>query len=219
MFSREEFKLAVKGKKVFRMSSFYKKKKKKFNILLDTNKKPLGGKWSFDEENREKIPASSVIPPSPQHKKSAHHEEVSCLINNYFGSHPGSLENIWFPVTRKAAAEHFEDFLKMKAGNFGTYEDAMVEGKHFLFHSGLSAAMNTGLLSPSEVIQKLLSHAEAFSVPLNSLEGFIRQVLGWREFIRSFIKRREIASWLKTIGVTKERYLKAGIQDQPDWCR
>lgn len=190
MFSREEFKLAVKGKKIFRMSSFYQQGRKKFNILLDANKKPLGGKWSFDEENRKKIPASSVIPPPPQHKKSAHHEEVSCLINNYFGSHPGSLENVWFPVTRKAATEHLEDFLKMKAGNFGAYEDAMVEGKNFLFHSCLSAAMNTGLLSPSGVIQKLLSHAEEFSIPLNSLEGFIRQVLGWREFVRGVYQEK-----------------------------
>ena len=112
------------------------------------------------------------------------------MINNYFGSHPGSLENVWFPVTRKAATEHLEDFLKMKAGNFGAYEDAMVEGKNFLFHSCLSAAMNTGLLSPSGVIQKLLSHAEEFSIPLNSLEGFIRQVLGWREFVRGVYQEK-----------------------------
>tara|TARA_B110000503_G_scaffold16482_1_gene23461 strand:- start:1227 stop:2726 length:1500 start_codon:yes stop_codon:yes gene_type:complete len=190
MFSREEFKLVVKGKKVFRMSSFYQQGRKKFNILLDESKKPLGGKWSFDEENRKKVPAGAVIPPLPQHKRSAHHEEVSCLIKQLFHDHPGNLENIWFPVTRKAAAEHLEDFLKMRAGSFGTYEDAMVEGKNFLFHSCLSVAMNAGLLSPSEVIQKLIGHAKEFSVPMNSLEGFIRQILGWREFIRGVYQEK-----------------------------
>ena len=184
MFSRQEFHEAVKDKKKFRMSSFYQLGRKKFNILLNENKKPIGGKWSFDEDNRKKIPPNTTIPEIPKISQSIHHDAVISIIENNFQSHPGSLKNIWFPVTRKSAHVQLEHFLKERLDNFGHYEDAMLEGKNFLFHSCLSASMNIGLLSPAYVIDKTLSFAKQNSTPLNSVEGLIRQILGWREFIR-----------------------------------
>jgi deoxyribodipyrimidine photolyase-related protein len=184
MFSRQEFHEAVKDKKKFRMSSFYQLGRKKFNILLDENKKPIGGKWSFDEDNRKKIPPNTTIPVIPKISQSIHHDAVISIIEKNFQSHPGSLKNIWFPVTRRSAHEQLDLFLKQRLDNFGRYEDAMLARKNFLFHSCLSSSMNIGLLSPAKVIDETLSFAKENSTPLNSVEGLIRQILGWREFIR-----------------------------------
>ena len=184
LFSREEFESFAKDKKVLRMVNFYQQGRKKFNILMDEQNKPLGGKWSFDEDNRKKIPVNTPIPDMPEIKRSAHHDDICSLIKQHFANHPGSLDNPWFPVNRRDAEIQFEDFLKLRMANFGIYEDAMLEGKNFLFHSCISASMNIGLLSPQKVIQTLLDSADEYQIPMNSLEGFIRQVLGWREFIR-----------------------------------
>ena len=184
LFSRDEFHALTKDKKVFRMANFYQKGRKKFNILLDENQKPIGGKWSFDQENRKKIPAKTPIPELPKYNLSRYHESVCDLINDHFIDHPGTLNNPWFPVNRVDAENQFTDFIRNRMSNFGIYEDAMLEGKNFLFHSCISSSMNIGLLSPKKVIQTLLDCAEEFQIPMNSLEGFIRQVLGWREFIR-----------------------------------
>ncbi|MBT5978577.1 MAG: cryptochrome/photolyase family protein [Gammaproteobacteria bacterium] len=184
LFSREELYSLMKDKKTLRMGNFYQHARKKFNILMDENNKPLGGKWSFDAENRKKIPANTFIPDLPNTKQSLYHDEVCSLIQQHFNDHPGSLDNPWFPVNRSDAERQFEDFLKQRMANFGIYEDAMLEGKNFLFHSCISASMNVGLLSPQKVIQTLLDSADTYQIPMNSLEGFVRQVLGWREFIR-----------------------------------
>jgi deoxyribodipyrimidine photolyase-related protein len=182
--SREEFASEVEGKKNLRMAGFYQRVRKQFGVLLDDHKKPLGGKWSLDEENRKKIPKGTVLPKMPELQNSVYHEEICSLVTEHFIDHPGNLDHIWFPVTRKDAEKCFDDFLSVRMNNFGAYEDAMVEGKNFLFHSGLSAAMNIGILSPITVIQKVLASAENLDLPLNSVEGFIRQIIGWREFIR-----------------------------------
>jgi len=184
LFSREELHSLMKDKKVLRMGNFYQHGRKKFNILVDENNKPLGGKWSFDAENRKKIPANTFIPELPNNKQSLHHDDVCNLIRQHFNDHPGSLDNPWFPVNRRDAEIQFEDFLKLRMANFGIYEDAMLKGKNFLFHSCISSSMNIGLLSPQKIIQTLLDSADKYQIPMNSLEGFIRQVLGWREFIR-----------------------------------
>ena len=184
LFKREDFVPMAKGKKVYRMSSFYQKARKSLNILVDEDQKPIGGKWSFDEENRKKIPKGVEPPKNLKFKSSEHHDDVINLINKYFNKHPGSLENIWFPVNRKGAEKQLEDFLKNKFTNFGIYEDAMLEGKNFLFHSCISALLNIGLLDPETVIKKTMKFASDNNIPINSLEGFIRQIIGWREFIR-----------------------------------
>jgi len=183
-FDRESFVEMAKGKKVYRMSSFYQRARKKLNILMDDGSKPLGGKWSFDEENRKKIPKNVNPPESINFKKSKYHEEIKSLISENFNNHPGDLENIWFPVTRAGAEKQLDNFLKFRFENFGIYEDAMLENKNFLFHSCLSPFMNIGLLTPKRVVEKSLNYAVKNDIPMNSVEGFVRQIIGWREFIR-----------------------------------
>ena len=184
LLTKNEFKSLAKGNKTYRMASFYKEMRKKYNILIDGEGKPLGEKWSFDEENRKKIPPGTEIPKLPKFNLSKYHLEIIKLIEKNFKTHPGSLKNIWFPVRRKDANKQLTEFLKKRFLNFGIYEDAMLENENYLFHSCLSVNMNTGLLTPRDVINKTLKYAEQESIPINSLEGFIRQIIGWREFIR-----------------------------------
>ncbi len=184
LLTKNEFKSLAKGNKTYRMASFYKEMRKKYNILIDEEGKPLGAKWSFDEDNRKKIPPGTEIPQLPKFNLSKYHSEIIKLIEKNFKTHPGSLKNIWFPVRRKDANKQLTEFLKKRFLNFGIYEDAMLENENYLFHSCLSVNMNNGLLTPREVINKTLKYAEQESIPINSLEGFIRQIIGWREFIR-----------------------------------
>ena len=184
IFDRDKFITMAKGKKVYRMASFYQKARKELGILMDKENKPVGGKWSFDEENRKKIPKNTVIPELPLPKKSIHHESISNLIATKFHDHPGSLEKIWFPVNRKGAVKQLNEFLNIRFENFGRYEDAMQQDQNFLFHSCISPFLNIGLITPKEVVDKAIKYAEKNSIPLNSLEGFIRQIIGWREFVR-----------------------------------
>ena len=148
MFEKDEFRDFNKNNKVYRLSSFYQYGRKKFNILMDENSKPVGGKWSFDAENRKKIPSGTIIPNNPKFQKSKYHHEVVELIEKHFHDHPGQLDDIWFPVTRNDAEIYLNTFLEDRFQNFGIYEDAMLEGKNFLFHSCLSSSLNIGLLSP-----------------------------------------------------------------------
>lgn len=184
LFTRDDFVPMAKGKKVYRMASFYQKGRKRLGLLMDEDNKPAGGKWSYDEDNRKKIPKNTLIPALLQPEVSRHHSDVTNLIFNEFPDHPGTLEKIWFPVNRKGALKQLNQFLKVRFENFGRYEDAMLEGENFLFHSCISPFLNIGLLTPKEVINKSVSYAEKHSIPLNSLEGFIRQIIGWREFVR-----------------------------------
>jgi len=184
LFTRDDFVPMAKGKKVYRMASFYQKGRKQLGLLMDEDNKPTGGKWSYDEDNRKKIPKNTLIPALLQPEVSRHHSDVTNLIFNEFPNHPGTLEKIWFPVNRKDALKQLNQFLKVRFENFGRYEDAMLEGENFLFHSCISPFLNIGLLTPKEVINKSVSYAEKHSIPLNSLEGFIRQIIGWREFVR-----------------------------------
>ena len=184
LFSREEFIHMAKGKKTYRMASFYQKARKKLNILIDETGNPVGGKWSFDEDNRKKIPKNVEPPLEIKSVLSKNHHQLVETINQHFKNHPGSLDNIWFPVQRLEAKKQLRNFLKDKFKDFGTYEDAMIEGGNFLYHSCLSALLNIGLLTPDEVISETFKFSEKNSIPLNSLEGFIRQIIGWREFIR-----------------------------------
>ena len=190
LFTREEFEEFHKGKQNFRMASFYKYGRTKFNVLLEKETDPLGGKWSFDEENRKKIPKGLDLPSLPEFKLSKYHNEVSTLIEKYFTDHPGELGNIWFPVTRKQAMKSLKVFLDKRIENFGIYEDAMVPNKNFLFHSTISPLLNIGLLTPEEVLELTIDAFKKKALPLNSVEGFVRQILGWREFIRGIYQQK-----------------------------
>ena len=183
LFTRSTLKSSLGDKKLFRMGDFYKFSRKSQNILLDSNDKPIGGKWSFDEENRKKIPKDLTIPKLQNVQKSRYHYAIIGIIEKYFSDHPGKLNNFWFPVTRTDAKNHLEVFLSDRFSQFGTYEDAMVENTNLLFHSCISPLLNLGLLTPQYVIERTTDISNKLSIPLNSLEGFLRQIIGWREFI------------------------------------
>jgi len=190
IFTPEEFNSFTKSTKVYRMVSFYKQSRTKLNILLDENMNPLGGKWSFDEENRKKIPKNKLLPTEIQHKPSVNLKEVKNLISKRFSKHPGELENVWFPTTRKQSEQHLDFFLEKKYLHFGDYEDAVVENTNFLFHSSISPMLNVGLLDPNKVVKKALRFGKENNIPINSIEGFIRQIIGWREFVRGIYQAK-----------------------------
>ena len=190
MFTREEFSNFHKNSKTFRMNSFYIYGRKKFSVLVDKDQNPIGGKWSFDTENRKKIPSNITIPSMSDFPKSVYQDEICNLIEEHFSDHPGFLKEVWFPVRRVDAEIQFQCFLRERFMNFGEYEDAMVEEKNFLFHSCISAMLNIGLLSPDYVIRETVKFAEENYIPINSLEGFIRQVMGWREFMRGVYQEK-----------------------------
>ena len=190
LFSRKEFDSLYGKNKTFRLGNFYKVGRKKFNILVDNEGNPLDGRWSFDEENRKKIPANTNIPELPKFAPSKYHDAVSTLVEKHFFEHPGSTKNVWFPVTRLKALELLDDFLIQRLANFGAYEDAMLKDQNFLFHSCISAMLNIGLITPDIVIKKALDLFKKNKAPLNSIEGFVRQILGWREFVRGIYQLR-----------------------------
>ena len=150
--------------------------------------KPVGGKWSFDEENRKKIPKDKSLPVEIIHSSSSHLEEVKNLILQKFNDHPGELENVWFPTSRKKSEQHLEYFLEHKFLHFGDYEDSVLEKSNFLFHSSISPMLNVGLLEPKAVVDKALLFGEKNNIPINSIEGFVRQIIGWREFVRGIYR-------------------------------
>ena len=181
---REFFEFAKTQKKLIRMASFYQKMRIKMNILIDQSDKPLGGKWSYDEDNRKKIPKNTLLPKIPDIKNHRDINDLKLKINLKFNDHPGSADNLWIPTNREASLSWLDNFFKEKFFNFGNYEDAIISENNFLFHSAISPILNMGLLTPDEVIEKALNFANLNSIPINSLEGFIRQIIGWREFIR-----------------------------------
>jgi len=183
LINHEDYDDVISKKRLF-MASFYQKMRRKFNILIDTEGKPIGGKWSFDEENRKKLPKDIEIIDLPKVAVSDNAEHIQELVNNLFDSHPGKLQTIWLPTNRKEAQKWFKNFLKLRFPKFGDYEDAIDADRIFLFHSVISPLMNIGLLMPGEIINEAIEYAETKSIPLNSLEGFVRQILGWREFIK-----------------------------------
>ena len=184
LIKREDF-LDLKGKsKVVRMGNFYKNVRKKLNILVDENQKPIGGKWSFDDENRKKIPKGLNIPDLLEMQISKYVEELKPIISKKFNNHPGKMDDIWMPFNRVEALKNLDYFISAKFNNFGPYEDAILSNDSFLFHSALSPSMNIGLITPQDVVDRVLDYTKENEVPLNSVEGFIRQIIGWREFIR-----------------------------------
>ena len=184
LLDREEF-LAFNGKsKTLRMGNFYKEVRKKLNLLMDEQQKPLGGKWSFDEDNRKKIPKGLTLPEQFKPKVSKYVEMLKTVIESKFTDHPGKMDDVWMPLTRSDALEKIDYFLAIKFEKFGIYEDAILQNDTFMFHSALSPALNMGLITPTDIIDKVLAYTETHDIPLNSVEGFLRQIIGWREFIR-----------------------------------
>ena len=174
------------GKKRWYMADFYKSQRRRLDILMDGDD-PEGGKWSFDEENRKKVPKKMLeeIPAMPKIKHDDIDGEAQDYVNKRFGDNYGSIENLYYPTDHKAARKWLKDFLKQRFENFGVYEDAIVQGESWLWHSILTPMLNTGLLTPNQVVKETMTFVKKNDVPINSVEGFIRQIIGWREFIRA----------------------------------
>ena len=182
--SREEFAKYAAEKNSLSHANFYKNIRKKLNILIDQNQMPVGGKWSFDEENRKKIPKNMQLPEKFKNSKSRYIKEITSFIIDNFSEHPGAISEVWMPLTRQEALTNLDNFVSQKFENFGSYEDAILIEDNFLFHSALSPSLNLGLITPKEIIAKVLKFIDDNDTPLNSVEGFVRQIIGWREFIR-----------------------------------
>lgn len=172
-------------KKNYFQTSFYKQQRKRLNILLDEEKQPIGGKWTYDTENRKKYPKNKLPPAIHFPNKSTFWDEGVSYTDKNFPKNPGRLsEKRVYPISHEEAESWFEQFLTYRFYDFGIYEDAIVREDSFLNHSILSPLLNTGLLLPIEVIEQTLDFAKQDNIPINSTEGFIRQIIGWREFIR-----------------------------------
>ncbi|WP_404308605.1 cryptochrome/photolyase family protein [Neorhodopirellula lusitana] len=168
------------------MADFYKWQRKRLDILIDGDE-PQGGQWSFDEDNRKKLPKKMLgsIPKQMKLERDHFDHEAEAYVLERFANNPGTLDGLYYPTCHYAANESLKHFLTNRFEHFGAYEDAIEEGESWLFHSVLTPSMNIGLLTPREVVDEALSYAAANDVPLNSLEGFIRQIIGWREFMRA----------------------------------
>lgn len=170
------------------LETFYRYMRKKTGILMDRYGKPIGGAWNFDAENRKSFGKSSpAIPSLPAQKMDAITIEARDLVLKRFAENPGKLEDVNLPITRAQAIEQLNDFVSNRLPLFGTYQDAMRNGEPFLFHSRLSGPLNLHRLSPTEVMEAALKNE---AVPLNALEGFVRQILGWREYVRGVYWQR-----------------------------
>ena len=161
---------------------YYKEMRKREDVLVEDGD-PVGGKWSFDPENRKKMPEDMEVPERPRFQYQNLDEAVEWVEENFEAW--GSAENFIWPTTRSQALEMLDDFLENRMENFGDYQDAFEEDLEFGFHSLLSSSLNIGLLTPDEVVEKTLEAHEERDYPMNSLEGFLRQIVGWREFIRA----------------------------------
>ena len=180
--SRAEFKKYLSGTKKPFMANFYKINRSKLNILMNKDGSPKGGKWSFDEDNRKKLPDKVEIPKQLKFKNTYYTEELKKFINLNFKNHPGLTDNFWFPTTRDQTQKLFDQFLNSKIKLFGDYEDAVSKKSNILFHSALSPLINIGLITPGEIIEKIKKIEN--KTRINSLEGYVRQIIGWREFMR-----------------------------------
>jgi deoxyribodipyrimidine photolyase-related protein len=172
------------SQKNYFFTSFYIWQRKRKEILLDKNNKPLGGKWTFDTENRKKLPKGHRPPVTITLKKTAFVLEAIKYVEKHFSDNPGSIENFNYPVTSEEAATWLMHFLEYRLHYFGDYEDAISTSESVLYHSMLTAPLNIGLLNPTDILSCVLEYEKKMNIPLNSLEGFIRQILGWREYIR-----------------------------------
>jgi deoxyribodipyrimidine photolyase-related protein len=183
--SKDELKKYFSGKKKYSQTDFYIKQRKKFGILLNKDGSPLGGKWTYDTENRLKYPIAKKPPQVNFPSVNKYYEEAINYVNKNFSDNYGEInESFIYPNTFDENKKWFNEFLEKRFSEFGSYEDAIVAEEHILHHSVLTPMMNIGLLTPNYIIEETLNFSEKHKIPLNSVEGFIRQIIGWREFIR-----------------------------------
>jgi deoxyribodipyrimidine photolyase-related protein len=184
--SSEELSIYFAGKKRMFQTDFYKFQRQKRSLLLEQDNKPLGGKWTFDDENRLKYPKGKVPPLLNFPPSNCYYSEAIQYVDAHFSNNYGELNSKFcYPVTFEESKTWLNDFFKTRFEEFGPFEDAIVSQEIFLHHSVLSPMLNVGLLTPDFVIDEAMAFASHNDIPLNSLEGFVRQIVGWREFIRA----------------------------------
>lgn len=176
-------------KQTYFQTAFYIDQRKKRKLLLDLAGEPLGGKWSFDEANRLKFPAKEKPPYIEFPEENDIVKEAIAYVKANFSMNYGNGQALFFPHDFATAERWLEDFLVHRFEKFGAYEDAIVSAEHFLHHAVLSPLLNTGLLLPQQVLDTAVAYAIEHNIPINSLEGFCRQIVGWREFIRIVYER------------------------------
>ncbi len=182
--SRNDFKKYLsKSKRPF-MATFYKEVRKKSGILIEKDGTPTGGKWSFDDENRNKLPKNILVPKFPKISETKHTKNLKLIIEKIFPKNLGSTNDFWLATEYVDVIKLLNFFIKYKSNLFGDYEDAVDQKDNILFHSALSPYLNLGLITPELIIQKILDFHKKNKIKLNSLEGYIRQIIGWREFMR-----------------------------------
>ena len=187
--SHEDFQNWATGRKQLRMEYFYRDMRRKTGLLMDGDD-PVGGKWNFDSENRKPAEADLFMPSPLQFPPDDITDDVLELIEDRFSNHFGDLKSFWFAVTKEDAEQALTAFIKDALPKFGDYQDAMLEDERFLYHSVLSLYINCGLLDPLNVCKHVEAAYNEGHAPINAVEGFIRQIIGWREYVRGIY-------WLK----------------------
>lgn len=187
--SDDEFSTWATGRKQLRMEYFYREMRKKYSVLMEPNG-PTGGQWNFDAENRKPATSGLEVPKTFYAEPDEITRDVIAMVGREFADHFGDLEPFHYAVEREGALAAFDLFIKARLPQFGDYQDAMLQGEPWVYHSHIALYLNCGLLEPLECIQKVESAYRLGHAPLNAVEGFIRQILGWREYVRGLY-------WLK----------------------
>ncbi len=197
-----EFQTWAQARNSLMMEFFYREMRRKTGLLVDETGKPEGGVWNLDKDNRAS-PKRGLNYPEPMHfAPDTVTQEVIDLVAERFAGHFGRLGNFPLPVTATQARRALKHFIRTALPDFGTYQDAMVTGQDWLYHSWLSPALNIGLLTPIEVAQAAVDAYDAGDAPLNAVEGFVRQIIGWREYVRGYY-------WLEMPDVAEANALEA----------
>ena len=182
--TRAENAAFFEGRKRYFMADYYKHQRRRLGILVDDDGEPAGGQWSFDHDNRETLTKAVLaeVPPLPEVEQDDVIEEARAYVEEHFPDHVGASGLLPYPTTRDGAAEWLAAFVAQRFERFGPYEDAIEPGHSALYHAVLTPVLNVGLVTPQQVLDAVLG---ADGIPLNSLEGFVRQVIGWREYMRA----------------------------------
>ncbi len=179
----QEFRRWAAGRLTLRMEFFYREMRRRTELLMDGDA-PAGGRWNFDPENRKRLPAGVAAPGVPSFAPDATTRNVMALVRERFAEHFGAVDGFAWPVTARDAKAAARDFVAHRLAAFGDWQDAMKRDAPHLFHSLLSTSLNVGLLDPLALCRDAEAAYRAGAVPLNAVEGFIRQIIGWREFVR-----------------------------------
>jgi deoxyribodipyrimidine photolyase-related protein len=174
----------VGSKKKLFFTNFYIEQRKRLDVLLEQDQKPAGGKWSFDTENRKRLPSGHEPPELELAAQDAYSKQATKYIDEHFPDAYGDPDPLWYPTSEQGCRKHLKSFFAERFDLFGDYEDSISREHVFLYHSVITPMLNVGLISPKGVLHAAIKAGQGGSVPMNSLEGFLRQVIGWREYMR-----------------------------------